>query len=217
MSDGASPALSPGRTYVVVATTGCLFIALMPSGPLGIWPGTALAAVVALAGSWITARADLGSLLEPTRSDVLWGIGLGVVMALATHLVYLPTVLLAPVVAEQVRSLYGLFNSPPGRIAALPIVLLVVVAEELVWRGILYGWLRTRMGRAAAVVLATAAYVLPQLGSGSWVLPAAALGCGAVWTAQRAVFGNLTVPLLTHLTWDLLIMVLVPLEARGYR
>jgi membrane protease YdiL (CAAX protease family) len=55
-------------------------------------------------------------------------------------------------------------------------------------------------------------YALPQAGSGSWLLMAVALGCGALWTLQREWTHGLLVPTITHLGWSLCLFVLVPLE-----
>lgn len=204
-------ALTYARLAVVLATTACLALALTPDGPLGIWPGTALAGGVGLSGAWFTARRELAPLLRPGVQQVAIGLALGALMAAATHLLYVPLAARVPGVAAQVAALYAIFDVAPGRGAVLPIVLVVVTAEELVWRGLTYGWLRTRLAPVGAIGCATALYAVPQLAGPSWVLLVAALGCGAVWTAQRALFGSLVVPLCTHLTWDLLVMGLFPL------
>jgi hypothetical protein len=204
----------PGTAALVVATTtAALMLALSPGSRLGLWAGTGVAGAVGLSAAMWHALPGLAELLRPTPRSVGLGVLGGVLMALLTHLLYPLAASWVPDVADQALVLYHRLDSPPGRVAALPIVLLVVLAEELVWRGIAYAQLRRRLGRPAAVVAATFVYAVPQLASGTWLLPVLAVTCGAMWTTQRDISGNLVVPLLTHFTWNVLVMVAFPLTA----
>jgi hypothetical protein len=211
MSTGVASRPATSATLVVATTTAALMLALSPGSRLGLWAGTSVAGAVGLGAAMWHALPGLAELLRPTLRSAGLGVLGGAVMALLTHLLYPLAVAMIPDVADQALVLYHRLDSPPGRVAAIPIVLLVVMAEELVWRGIAYAQLRRHLGRPAAVAVATLIYAVPQLASGTWLLPALALTCGAVWTTQRAVSGNLVVPLLTHFTWNLLVMVAFPL------
>jgi hypothetical protein len=55
-------------------------------------------------------------------------------------------------------------------------------------------------------------YVLPQIAFRSPLLVIVALSCGLVWGALRVRTRGLLAPLVAHLTWDLLVFVLFPVE-----
>lgn len=207
------PTSGRGIAAVVGLTTLALSLALWPGSPLGLWMGTLIAATIGGGAALCYARGELAAMLEPTWRVVLNGILAGTALAVLTHALYPLAETLWPAVSVEARVLYERLDSPPGVQAALPIVALVVLAEELVWRGLAYGWLERRLGLRTALFASSLIYAVPQLASGSWLLPALAIGCGFIWTAQRAVSGNLALPIITHLTWDLLIMSAFPLVA----
>lgn len=202
--------MAQGATVAVLSLS--LLVSLWPAAPFGVWLGTGVAAMLGLVGSVLTARADLAALVTPTGRRVVLGVLGGVAMAAATHLLYPWVLSLLPQVAVEAAALYGRLDAPPGKLMALPIMAAVVLAEELVFRGLAYGQLRRRFAKPMAVLLSVLLYALPQLASGSWLLPALAIGCGLVWTVQRAISDNLVVPTLTHFVWDLIVMVLLPLD-----
>lgn len=197
---------------MVVGTIACLAFGLLPGGPFGVWGGTPLAALVGIGGAWWTSRRRLMPLLAPTQRNVLVGVSSGLAMAVATHVLYPLVAPQVPAIAQQTRELYARLGIVQhGPVATMLLVTAVVLAEELVFRGIVFGALQERLGTRPALVVAVAIYVLPQLLSGSWLLLVLAVGCGVVWTLQRAYCDNLVVPLLTHLVWDALVMVCFPL------
>lgn len=199
------------QRVTVAGVTLALLLALWPATPLGMWLGTGLAAAIGLLAGFGLARDSLLPLLRPTPSSLALGTFTGALMAAVTHLVYPVAVQFVPAIEPAALALYARLDGPPGKLAALPIVLAVVVAEELVFRGLAYDQLRARFGPAVSVALAVALYTVPQLASGSWLLPLLAIGCGAIWTLLRHWTGGLVIPVLTHLVWDLAVMVAFPL------
>lgn len=94
-----------------------------------------------------------------------------------------------------------------------PLALVVVltalngVAEELFFRGALFsaigrGWL--------AVVLTTLLYTLTTVGSGVPLLVLAAALLGLVTALQRRVTGGVLGPIITHVTWSVSMLLLLP-------
>jgi membrane protease YdiL (CAAX protease family) len=194
-------------------TTLALFLSLLPGSIVGLWPGMAAAGVLGVGAAWWASRAQAPMRWRPTRRDIAFGVLGGVAMVCATHLSYAPAIEAVPALAHEARLLYARLDEPPGRWSAVPLIVLVVIAEELVWRGVAYPHVERRFGRLAAVAIVTITYGIPQLGSGSWLLVLLALACGFVWTLQRAATGRVAAPLLTHLTWTVSVMLLFPLEA----
>jgi uncharacterized protein len=196
-------------TLAVVA----LSLSLALRGAVNVWLSTGLAALVGVAATLAVARGELLSLLRPSARQVGLGLAAGVLMVLATHALYPLGLALVPGLGERVASLYEELRAPPGPRAAVPLLLLVVFSEELVFRGLLVALLeRLGMSRSGVVLAATALYVVPQLAGGSPVLAMLAVACGLVWTAQRVLGGSLVAPLLTHVLWDLAVFVWWPLS-----
>lgn len=199
----------------VTVATAAFALALLLRDVLNVWLVTGLGAVVALALSRWTAGVRLRKLLAPTLREVITGAGLGAGLVVLTHVVYRFAVDLIPFLDGMVEGLYGDLQVPPGPVAALPVTVVVILAEEVVWRGVLVEELRGRdtfRGRPALLVLvATAIYAIPHLLAQDFVLMAAALILGALWTALRLVTGGLVAPLACHLVWSCTLFALWPL------
>jgi uncharacterized protein len=198
--------------WTVALATAALAAALALSETHNGWVTTGLAAagVCLLAGTLYGPA--LRAALRPELGAVVSGVGSGLLLAVLTHMAYQVVAPLLPALVAEVEALYARLYAPPGPRWALPVVILVVAAEELIWRGVLVDLLRTRGWRPATVVVVAAAlYAVPQLGAGSWLLPLVAFGLGLVWTAQRVLTGSLVVPLITHLVWDVVIFAIIPL------
>jgi len=91
------------------------------------------------------------------------------------------------------------------------LILLICVAEEIVWRGMVLGELTQRFGRRAALPLSALAYAFATLPT-LWLLRdpvaglnplflTAALGCGLVWSFLAAQVGRLSPVMLSHMAF----------------
>ena len=87
------------------------------------------------------------------------------------------------------------------------------VAEELYFRGALYA----AIGRRRAVTISTLVYTLVTAAAGIPLLVLAAALLGVVTGLQRRVTGGILGPVVTHLTWSLGMLFLLPvvLDAAG--
>jgi membrane protease YdiL (CAAX protease family) len=136
----------------------------------------------------------------------------GLVQAGLTHAGYHLVAIRIPAIQQQVVALYDLMGTGMGPMRALPIVVLAIVVEELVWRGVAFesatGSQRTWLAGLVSALLYTAA----QAGSGSWALATTAFVCGWVWWGARVWGKSLTPPILMHLVWSLVVLVFLPLE-----
>ena len=79
-------------------------------------------------------------------------------------------------------------------------------AEELYFRGALFA----AVGRRHAVAVSTGVYALTTLGPGIPLLVLAAAALGLVTGLQRRVTGGILGPVVTHLTWSLGMLFLLP-------
>jgi len=89
-------------------------------------------------------------------------------------------------------------------------VTIAVAGEELFWRGAFLSLLRHGRPALIAALLAAVVFAVVHIGSGTWLLPMAALGAGFVWNVLFLATGNLTASFVSHLVWDLLIVVVAP-------
>jgi uncharacterized protein len=175
----------------------------------------AIAAVVVLACALVPAlrpRLLPASGAATTRAVVV-GLAFGAASLAGTYLAWPLVRALAPGVAADVGAFYGYLQAGP---ATVPLVCLVLVAEELLWRGALLdaarGRTRASGGAALAVVATSLLYAAGQLGSGLPILAGVAMLLGCFWAVERIVTGSLLAPLISHAMWTLTVLVLRPLE-----
>jgi len=156
-----------------------------------------------------------GLLRWPSRPALFWGAVVGLLSTAATYLLYRPLAWALPALAESTAGLYRLLGAASFAPGLLPLLLLVVgVSEEVVWRGrglapasgssLGPGDVERALGSAAL-------YGMAHVGSGSWLLPLLAFGCGAGWGLLRLATGSLWAPLLAHVIWSGTVLALFPL------
>ena len=195
-------------TAVLVWLTGAAF-----SRHVGIWPGIGGAALL-LAGLLLILRPRplTDALGRPPWAPALGlGAAAGILMTLATYVLYPLGVRLFPALAGETSTLYAAFGPPtPARIFLL---ITVILAEELIWRGFVQGVLIHRLGAWGGTFLSAFIYALAHAPAGSPLLPLVALGCGLVWGALRQTTARLTASITAHLLWDLAVLVIWPLTA----
>ncbi len=208
--------------FAVAVATALMAAVLFYLHTVNLWLVTGIVGAVILAlGLWAAGRRIVPRLApglgragrRQGRFVASLGIGLaaGVAMVLATHAGFRLLDGALPTLRPLVERLYADLQAPPGPLAALPVVFLVVLSEEVVWRSVLLDALRPKLGGAPALALATAVYAVPQLVAGNWALLAAAVGGGVVWGALYLLRRDLVAPFVCHLLWDVAIFVAWPL------
>jgi membrane protease YdiL (CAAX protease family) len=155
-------------------------------------------------------RGNNATRLRTNVVDILVGILSGGVMIGATYILYPVVRHLVPTVVPQAVDLYATFGGAKGP-ASIALLGLVVLGEELVWRGAVQDGLTTRLGPVAGVLATTLVYGLAVLPVGLPLLAGIALGCGLFWGVLREVTRSLTAPLIAHLLWNLVVLVLHPI------
>lgn len=170
-----------------------------------------LAPMLAVA-SLVAGRHRLRSWFVVGWRPVVVGLLGGAAHAALTHVGYGLLASWVPALQDQVVALYALMATGLGPVRALPVLVVAVVVEELVWRGVALEGAESGREWWGYGLVSICLYTLAQAGSGSWALAVTAFGCGWVWWAARRWSGSLTVPALAHLTWSLIVLVFVPLE-----
>jgi membrane protease YdiL (CAAX protease family) len=167
----------------------------------------ALAALWA-AGAFLSGPLHLGR--ARTRSGELSG--RAVVQSLAIGTLLLLVFLAGAVVVAQIAFLRepvdGLLDYADA--GSLPLVALITavngIAEELYFRGALFA----AVGRRHAVLVTTLVYAAVTAASGIPLLVLAGLLLGLVVGLQRRVTGGILGPVVTHLTWSLGMLFVLP-------
>ncbi|HVK78405.1 MAG TPA: CPBP family intramembrane glutamic endopeptidase [Kofleriaceae bacterium] len=172
------------------------------------WLAVLAAAIIAVAVA--VERPRLAALLRPTLDDLRLGALTGAVMVGVTYGGYHLAAHVVPGLRADVAEVVALAG-PYQRARAVPLLLLVVVAEELLWRGVLLGALAERQPIERAAALSLLTYAAAQAGAGSVLIVAVALACGGVWTWLRVRTGRLPASLVSHAMWTTTVVVIHPL------
>ena len=178
---------------------------------VGMWVGIGSAAALLGAVVVVQRRKVVASWLRPTPRSLALGVAAALVMVGATYFLYTILGGMLPVLREHTAKLYLVLQSMPAAVA-LALLPLVILGEELVWRGAMQEALEARLGPVWGTLLTAAAYALAHAPVGSLLLTGLALACGLYWGALRAATGSLVAPLVAHLAWDAAVMVLWPLR-----
>jgi len=97
-----------------------------------------------------------------------------------------------------------------ARYGSLPLIALITVvngvAEEVFFRGGLFA----AIGRTHPVLISTAIYAAATLATGNPMLVFAALTLGFVLALQRRASGGILAPMITHVTWSMMMLFLLP-------
>lgn len=210
-----APAAQPRRPLirasaaVVALVAAATALSLAPlAGALGsLLQGVGVAAVqialaLALSGE---DRSGALALSRPSRSMwLLWlapiiGIGLWWLGKLASGLV--PSTGVAP--------LQTFVTSPGGLLAVAAVAAAVPLAEELFFRGLLYGLVARRLGELTAAAVTVFLFVLAHLEQvwGAWGAVVSLVITAVVLTALRWRTGSVLAPALAHLAHNAVVVV----------
>jgi membrane protease YdiL (CAAX protease family) len=156
--------------------------------------------VIGLFGA-VAERGRLGEYLRPAVVDVIIGVSAAALLFAVFGAGDRVLAKFIPALHREVGDLYLL--RAEARLGAIPpMIATVAVTEELFWRG----FVQARSG----LLVATVAYALVLIWERTIVLIVAALICGATWGALFAWRDTLVAPVLSHVLWDLAIMVFFP-------
>ena len=194
-------------TLVVGSAVLTLALRIPPGDPLFYGATLALAAIWTV-GALVSGPLHLGR--AHTRSG---GNARPLVQSLALGAILLAVFLLGGFVVAHVPPLRDPVSHllDHARLGSLTLVAAITavngIAEELYFRGALY----SAVGRRHAVLVTTVVYALTTVGSGIPLLVLAAALLGVLTGLQRRVTGGILGPMVTHLTWSLGMLLLLPL------
>lgn len=205
-----TPASLRRRRWVAVAVAALGAVVLGVS--LHLEPGSPLfyPATFALAAVWVVGAVAAGPLHlgriggrpQPGR-PVLQAVGLGLALA-GVFVVGGLVVRELPYLGDRVAGVLDYAGE-----GSLPVLLLVAavngIAEELFFRGALYAAIPGR-----PLLWTTLAYTVVTLATGNVMLAVAAVILGVVVGLERRATGGILAPALTHITWSLTLLLVLP-------
>ena len=145
------------------------------------------------------------SRLRPSMFRVVVGLvsGIGLYVATLGVIAVLPFVW--PEWELSARTLYS-WKAGHSTLFLASTCSMIVLAEELLWRGVVTRFLMERLGSGWGVVAGAIFYTLAHWSTFNPLLLLAAFGCGVFWGWLYAATDNLIVPFVSHLLWDVLLL-----------
>jgi len=159
-----------------------------------------------LASTWVAGACLSGPLAWTGRRATARRIGGAVVCGVLAYLAFLAADLVAqriPVLAHALATL-----PEPTRLSALTIAIVVMngIGEEMFFRGAVY----SAVGRTRPVIVTTVVYAAVTVATLNVALVIAAVVMGTVFALQRRATRGGVVPIVTHVTWSLLMLCALP-------
>ena len=194
-----------GITLAVGATLLGLSFSVRQGDP-AFYPLTFGLAATWTLGSLLSGPLHLGHILRggTLRRPIITAIVAGLLLA-ALFVVGAFVIRTIPALASLTEDVLGY-----ARLGNLWIILVITlvngIAEELFFRGSLFA----AIGAWHPVLISTALYALATVAGGNPVLVFAAALLGTVVGLERRASGGILAPILTHITWSLSMLLVLP-------
>src|SRR6195952_1590168 len=190
---------------VLGATLLGISLSVRPADP-AFYPLTLGLAALWVIGGFASGPLHLG--WEDSPRGLRRPILVPVLLGLAAAAVFV----LGALVVRDIGPVHRLGNSvlAHARFGSTSVVLLIAVlngiAEEVFFRGALFA----AIGRRWPVLISTVVYTVVTVASGNFMLVFAALTLGLVLGLERRATGGIMAPILTHVTWSLVMFFALP-------
>ena len=208
-ASGLMPAREiPTGAGLGLAAASLLLLTAALRGPLAPWKGMTVAMGLLLAAA--LALSAVRRRIVPTLGRVGLGLAAGALLYGLTRAVVLFFEATWPGWASHARSLSAWKDGYSAPFLSVTL-LMIVVAEEAFWRGVIVRFASERLGAALGILGGAAFYALAHAVTMNPLLLGAAFGCGLYWSLLAAATDDLTAPIVSHLVWDVMVMFVTPL------
>jgi membrane protease YdiL (CAAX protease family) len=193
----------------VVLVAGAVLLGISLSvrpGDASFYPLTLAVAAVWAAGGLLSGPLHLGYLpIRGTlRRPVVTGLAVGVLAGMV-FLIGALVVRLIPALHDYVENV--LAHARYGSVVPIAVItVLNGIAEEVFFRGGLFA----AIGRHHPVLISTLIYAAATVATRNPMLVFAALTLGSVLALQRRASGGILAPMITHVTWSMIMLFLLP-------
>lgn len=120
---------------------------------------------------------------------------------------------LLPLTGQQINDVYTIRQEAPIGVIVFLLLFWIGPAEEIFWRGFIQQRCMKHFGQWQGLALAAFIYAIVHIWSFNLTLFLAAGVCGLWWGLQFLMFRNLWPVMISHALWDVLIFVVLPLNA----
>ena len=200
------------RRRIVVAVVLVIGAALLGVS-LSVTPGSSAfyPLTLALAGVWTIGGFASGPLhlgRMPAENKLRRPIVIPIVLGLLASAVFVVGALIVREIGPLDRLVRSILDhAQPGALVMVGLItMLNGIAEEIFFRGALFAAIGVRL----PVVISTIVYAVATLATGNLMLVFAAATLGVVLGLQRRASGGILGPILTHCTWSLTMLLILP-------
>lgn len=209
-NEGASVASGPAKIAIgvaalVVVIVGLWFVPL--AGATGAFLQAAVIAVAQVAIALVLLRREPQT-LGARRPENIIGWVLLVVAPIVGVVLFVGGGILARLIPSTgVAPIETFVSWPSGNLAVAAVAVAVPIAEEIFFRGLVYGTAERAWGTAAAFAITTALFAIAHLPQqwGNWGAFASVLVTGIVLTALRSISKTVLVPAAAHVSHNALL------------
>jgi membrane protease YdiL (CAAX protease family) len=199
------PALVPALALAVVALLVQTVLALTVAN---VWYRMAVGGLVLSAFALAHVRLDWRALYRLSWRHAGYGVAAAPFLYAGGALV-VRMLAASPALAAQIVALYGWKRMVPDALA-VPLLLVIVLGEEIVWRAAVTLPLAARLGPWRGAAAAAALYALAHLPMGVPFLLLAAMGAGTFWSAFVLKARSAVPALVSHVLFDLAVLFWFP-------
>ncbi len=147
-----------------------------------------------------------------TRDDLIWGILSAIVLYLLFLIAFFIGKRLFPESQDKIQNIYILTKDLNQIYLILLLLFVIGPGEEIFWRGFMQKGLNNFYNPLSSYILTGVIYTLVHAITGNLALTAAAGLAGFFWGALYYYKPNLTMLIISHTIWDILILIILPIK-----
>lgn len=184
------------------------------AGAFDFWYWMSVNLVVVIALAFFTDRNNLRLIRQDISRNLFKKILAGIGFALLLYLVFYAGNFFIRLIIESagkgIENVYGFKQEAPSWRIVLLMTLVIGPGEEIFWRAYLQRRLSIKFNPLPGFILATFLYTAVHLATGNLVLVLAALVCGIFWGWLYKTLHSVTINVISHTVWDILVFIVLP-------
>jgi len=186
-----------------------LWVLIFLIRPFDFWIMLASSTFVLLIIAIVASRKRIG--FRASAKLVLYGVVVAVLLYGLFYFGYQVTKS-SPVFSQGISAVYSLGSTEPSWVIAALLIFPIGPGEEAFWRGLVQRTFSDKMGPHIGLSVASIAYALVHVPTFNPPLILTALIGGLVWGALYEYTKSIIPGMVSHVLWDVMIFVIVPLR-----
>ncbi len=210
--------LSNSRSFwTITALALVMFIVMFVIKQIGafdFWYWMSANLVVLITAAFITDRENGRRLKQDVSSGFFKKVVMGIAFAAVLYVVFFVGNFLIRLLFETagrgISNVYAFKQGAPSWRIVVLMALVIGPGEEIFWRGYLQRRLSLQTNPLTGFIVATTLYTAVHLATGNLVLVLAAFICGAFWGWLYKSLHSMTINIISHTVWDILVFIVLP-------